>query len=115
MLKSVFARFTYTARLEAEIKNGSRAVRSPLGDAMSNTDQKKLKRQIDRVSIENAIDRQWPDADPTYKLLVYRRWTELYDIPAKQAVKAINDGFSSPASAMRAHVIKNKKYLGWAQ
>jgi hypothetical protein len=61
-----------------------------------------------------AIRKQWPDAKPSYRALVERRWRELYEgLPLDDAILAVRANFSSPSAAMRAGVIKKRKYVGF--
>ncbi|MCW5691619.1 MAG: hypothetical protein KIT48_04580 [Pseudolabrys sp.] len=63
-----------------------------------------------------AIRIRWPNSEPTYWAMVARRFRELYkDLPEQDAVKAVRAGYSSPANAMKAGVIKRRRYLGFPE
>jgi hypothetical protein len=60
-----------------------------------------------------AIRTQWPDSKAAYQGMVARRYREFYKaIPEDDAVAAVRAGYSSPDHAMKAHVIKKRKYIG---
>lgn len=60
-----------------------------------------------------AIRTQWPDSKAAYHGMIARRYREYYKvIPEDDAVKAVRAGYSSPDHAMKAHVIKKRKYIG---
>lgn len=60
------------------------------------------------MSIEEAIDKAFPDAHPHYKKMIYWRYDCVYLVPEEEAVKAILKGYSSPSAAMASHVIKRR-------
>jgi len=63
-----------------------------------------------------AIRNQWPDAKPGYWRLVERRWRELYErLPMDDATYAVSRGFSSPSAAMKAGIIRARKYIGYRE
>jgi hypothetical protein len=67
----------------------------------------------DQSPLAVAIRAQWPKAKPAYQGRILQRYREFYKaIPEHDAVKAVRAGYSSPDHAMKAHVIKKRKYLG---
>lgn len=70
----------------------------------------------DRSPIACAIRRRWPNSHPGYWEDVRRRFTDLFArLPEEDAVKAIMMGFSSPFTAMRAGVIRRRRYIGYPE
>ena len=61
------------------------------------------------AQIFEAVRAQWPKSNPAQWRVVTRRWLCYAKMPTADAVKAICAGYSSPAAAMRAHVIKSRK------
>ena len=68
----------------------------------------------DDSPLANAVRAQWPDAEATYHGMVVRRFSELYPLlPEEDAVKAVRAGYSSPAAAIRAKIIRKRAYRGF--
>lgn len=63
--------------------------------------------------IRAAVREQWPKSHADYQALVLWRFAHCYHgIPTADAIHAIRLGYSSPSAAMRAKVIKRRRYIG---
>jgi len=67
----------------------------------------------DQSPLAIAIRKAWSDSDPTYQRMVQRRYCEVFHVPPVEAVAAVNAGYSSPQSAMRARIIRKRKRIGF--
>lgn len=68
----------------------------------------------DKSSLANAIRDAFPDSDPIYQATIARRYRELYKgLTQEEATLAVSKGYSSPSAAMRAKVIRKRKYIGF--
>lgn len=59
--------------------------------------------------IFEAVRAQWPESNPNYWRMVTRRYLCFAKLPTDDAVKAITRGYSSPAAAMSARIIRRRK------
>jgi hypothetical protein len=82
-------------------------------DPPRKTEPSKKLSKTDDSPIARAIRAKWPDAHPVYQADIRRRFTESYTIPEAEILHAIHQGFSSPATAMRAGAIKRRRYRGF--
>jgi hypothetical protein len=63
--------------------------------------------------IMGAIRAEYPTSDPAYHALIFRRFVVMYaGIPKADALHAIMSGYTSPSAAMRARVIRKRRYVG---
>jgi len=70
----------------------------------------------DQSPIARAVRAKWPDSHPEYWRMIVRRYTELfYRLPEEDAVHAIREGFSSPVTAMRARVIRRRRFIDFPE
>jgi hypothetical protein len=69
----------------------------------------------DQSPLASAIREAFPDSNPIYWAMIARRFRELFkSLPEEDAALAVSMGFSSPDAAMRARVIRKRKYIGFA-
>jgi hypothetical protein len=65
--------------------------------------------------IMGAIRAEYPASDAAYHALIFRRFTVFYaGITKAEALHAIMSGYTSPSAAMRARVIRKRRYVGEA-
>ena len=68
----------------------------------------------DQTRLAKAIRAAFPKSHPTQWALVARRFRELYEgLTEDEAVRAVVNGYSSPSAAMRARVIRKRRYVGF--
>lgn len=71
---------------------------------------------MDQTPIARAVRAEWPGSDPHYWRMVVRRYTELFArLPEEDAVHAIREGLSSPFTAMRARVIRRRRFIDFPE
>lgn len=68
----------------------------------------------DKSPLARAIRLTFRQSTPTQWAAIARRYRTLYaGLTEVEAVRAVRDGYSSPAEAMRAKIIPKRKYTGF--
>lgn len=70
----------------------------------------------DHTPLADAIRQAFPSSNPIHWAVIARGYRELFKgLPEEDAVLAVSKHFANPGDAMRAGVISNRRFVGFAE